>query len=197
MFSVPRSLVIMALIGSLALAVPGHAQMSSPKAQPPAPARLSPAPDFSLESLYGETVHLSDFRGKVVLLYFWATWCGPCKIQMPWFVQLQNQYGPQGLQIVGISLDEDASREEIAEFVDSMHTNYPILIGNNKVAKAYSGVPLLPETVFIGADGRIQDRALGLHGKTETEAVIKKLLGIEPASGQTVRPVGEAAQAQK
>src|SRR5258708_8010116 len=74
-----------------------------------------PAPDFSLTAVDGKTVKLSDFRGKAVLLNFWATWCEPCKIEMPWFVDLQNKYGPQGLQVVGVAMD-DASPKEIAEF---------------------------------------------------------------------------------
>ena len=77
------------------------------------------APDFTLEALDGKTVHLSDFRGKGVLLNFWATWCQPCKIEMPWFAELQKQYGPQGLQIVGIAMD-DASPKEIGEFAHDL-----------------------------------------------------------------------------
>src|SRR5271155_5628159 len=73
------------------------------------------APDFTLQSLDGKTVRLSDFRGKPVVLNFWATWCGPCKIEMPWFVDLQRQYGSQGLQIVGVALD-DASKEDNGKF---------------------------------------------------------------------------------
>src|SRR5271156_7064427 len=91
------------------------------------------APDFSLESLDGKTIHLSDLRGKAVLLNFWATWCGPCKIEMPWFVDLQNQYGAQGLQIVGVAMD-DGSKEDIAKFAKDMGVNYPIVIGKESVA---------------------------------------------------------------
>jgi len=101
---IPFVLLVIAL---LTLATSGQAQ--KPASKSALPAQLNAAPDFALESLLGETVHLSDFRGKIVLLYFWATWCGPCKIEMPWFVELQNQHGPQGLQIVAISLDDDAS----------------------------------------------------------------------------------------
>src|ERR1700687_4895731 len=73
------------------------------------------APDFSLAALDGKIVKLSDFRGKAVLLNFWATWCEPCKIEMPWFVDLQKKYGPQGLQVLGVAMD-DATPKEIAEF---------------------------------------------------------------------------------
>src|SRR5215813_13745196 len=82
---------------------------------PPSGMFGKPAPDFALQSLDGKTVHLSDYRGKAVLLNFWATWCSPCKIEMPWFVELQKEYGPQGLQIVGVAMD-DASPADISEF---------------------------------------------------------------------------------
>ena len=80
-------------------------------------------------------MRLSDLRGKAVLLNFWATWCGPCKIEMPWFVELQNQYGAQGLQIVGVAMD-DASKEDIAKFAKDMGVNYPILLGKEAVGDA-------------------------------------------------------------
>ena len=98
-----------------------------------------PAPDFTLESLEGKNIHLSGYKGQAVLLNFWATWCGPCKIEMPWFVELQKEYGPQGLQIVGVAMD-DASKEDIAKFVKEMGVNYPILIGKEDVGNQYGGV---------------------------------------------------------
>jgi thiol-disulfide isomerase/thioredoxin len=138
------------------------------------------APDFALESLAGETVHLSDFRGKVVLLNFWATWCGPCKILAPWFVDLQNQYRPEGLEIIGIALDEEATKVEIAEFADKLRVNYIVLVGNEKVAEAYGGVPAMPDTFFIGRDGKIVERLIGLKSKGELEDSIKKALNAQP-----------------
>src|SRR6476660_8687237 len=85
-----------------------------------------PAPDFTLQSLDNKTVHLSDFRGKAVLLNFWATWCQPCKIEMPWFAELQRQYAGEGLQVVGIAMD-DASPENIEKFAKDLGVNYPVL----------------------------------------------------------------------
>ena len=172
---IPFVLLVIAL---LTLATSGQAQ--KPASKSALPAQLNAAPDFALESLLGETVHLSDFRGKIVLLYFWATWCGPCKIEMPWFVELQNQHGPQGLQIVAISLDDDASPADIAEFADSLHANYPILIGNEEVSKAYGGVPLMPMAFMIARDGKVADKIIGLRSRTEIEDTIKKALN--PAS---------------
>jgi thiol-disulfide isomerase/thioredoxin len=145
--------------------------------------KTSVAPDFALESLDGPTMRLSDFHGKAVLLNFWATWCGPCKIEMPWFVDLQKQYGPQGFQIVGVAMD-DASKQDIAKFTKEMGVNYPILIGKEAVGNAYGGVPGLPESFFIGRDGKIVDKIIGLEGKAEIEKAIKKALDTKPATSQ-------------
>ncbi len=141
------------------------------------------APDFTLESLDGRDMRLSDFRGKAVLLNFWATWCGPCKIEMPWFVELQKQYGPEGLQIVGVAMD-DASKEDIAKFAKDMGVNYPVLIGKEAVGDAYGGIPALPESFFIGRDGKIVDKIIGLRGKGEIEDSIRMALKTEPGTSQ-------------
>src|SRR5271157_424125 len=141
------------------------------------------APDFSLQSLDGKTMRLSDFRGKAVLLNFWATWCGPCKIEMPWFVDFQNQYGSQGLQIVGVAMD-DASKEDIGKFAKDLGVNYPILIGKESVGDQYGGVPALPETFLIGRDGKIIDKIIGLKGKADIEESIRKALDTQPARSE-------------
>jgi peroxiredoxin len=133
------------------------------------------APDFTLQSLDGKSVRLSDFRGKAVLLNFWATWCQPCKIEMPWFVELQKQYGPEGLQVIGVAMD-DASADDIAKFAKDLGVDYPILIGKESVGDAYGGMPFLPATFFIGRDGKVVDKAVGLKGKGEFESTIKKAL---------------------
>jgi thiol-disulfide isomerase/thioredoxin len=150
------------------------------------------APDFSLETLDGPSMRLSDLRGKAVLLNFWATWCGPCKIEMPWFVDLQKQYGPQGLQIVGVAMD-DASKEDIGKFARDMGVNYPILIGKEAVGEQYGGVNALPETFLIGRDGKIVDKIIGLRGKAEIEDSIKKALDTRPATSQASAPEKSSA----
>ena len=134
-----------------------------------------PAPEFALESLDGATVHLSDFRGKAVLLNFWATWCQPCKIEMPWFEDLQEQYGSQGFQVVGIAVD-DASKEDIAKFAKEIGVNYPILLGKEAVGTAYGGVPFLPSSFFIDRDGKIVTRVSGLKSRSEIEDDVKAAL---------------------
>jgi cytochrome c biogenesis protein CcmG/thiol:disulfide interchange protein DsbE len=142
-----------------------------------------PAPDFSLASLEGKTLKLSDFRGKAVLLNFWATWCEPCKIEMPWFVELQKQYGPQGLQVLGVAMDE-ASPQEIADFAHKMGVNYPIVIGKEAVGDLYGGIPYLPSTFYIDRDGKVVDRIFGLVSRSEIEGDIKKALA---SSGQVAQ----------
>jgi thiol-disulfide isomerase/thioredoxin len=148
------------------------------------------APDFALESLDGKTVHLSDFRGKAVLLNFWATWCEPCKIEMPWFVELQEQYGPDGLQIVGVSMDDEGP-QEVAKFAKTMGVDYPILVGKESqtdaVASLYGGVQFLPVSIYIDREGKIVDKIFGLKGRSEIEDAIKKALGTSsPASKQAL-----------
>lgn len=178
----PLALVVVAFVVALMLYF-GYHQARRPGAVSAHVTQASVAPDFSLESLDGKTMRLSELRGKAVLLNFWATWCGPCKIEMPWFVELQNQYRSQGLQIIGVAMD-DASKEDIGKFAKDMGVNYPILIGKESVGDQYGGVPALPETFLIARDGKIVDKIIGLKGKAEIEDAIKKALNTQPASSQ-------------
>src|SRR5712692_9740143 len=189
----PLALVVVAFVVALMLYVGLHMARRSGRLSTPRITRSTVAPDFSLESLEGKTMRLSDFRGKAVLLNFWATWCGPCKIEMPWFVELQNQYGREGLQVVGVAMD-DASKEDIAKFAKDMGVNYPILIGKESVGDQYGGIPALPESFFIGRDGKIMDKIIGLKGKSEIEDSVKKALNTQPANSQAT---AVPAQAQK
>src|SRR4030088_1399781 len=195
----PLALVVVAFVVALMLYVGLHMARRSGKLSTPRITRSTVAPDFSLESLEGKTTRLSDFRGKAVLLNFWATWCGPCKIEMPWFVELQQKYGSQGLQVVGVAMD-DASKEDIAKFAKDMGVNYPVLIGKEAVGDSYGGIPALPETFFIGRDGKVVDKILGLRGKAEIEDAIKTALNTQPTATQarvppTVRSRTEANDA--
>jgi thiol-disulfide isomerase/thioredoxin len=179
----PLVLVIVAFVVALMLYVGYHKARRPGASLTQHLTQSSPAPDFALESLDGKTMRLSDFRGKAVLLNFWATWCGPCKIEMPWFVDFQKQYGAQGLQIVGVAMD-DASKEDISKFAKDMGVNYPILIGKESVGDQYGGVPALPETFLIGRDGKLMDKIIGLRGKAEIEDDVKKALNTQPATSQ-------------
>lgn len=143
------------------------------------------APDFELAALDGKNLKLSDLRGKAVLLNFWATYCGPCKVEMPWFVELQKEYGPQGLQILGVAMDE-ASPEDIAKFAGELGVNYPILIGKESVGQSYGGVGVLPTTFFLDRDGKLIAREFGLQSRSVFVDHIKKALS-----------QGHAVQAQK
>lgn len=134
------------------------------------------APDFTLASLDGKSLKLSDYHGKAVLLNFWATWCEPCKIEMPWFVDLQKKYGPQGLQVLGVAMD-DAPPKDIAEFAQKLGVNYPIVIGKEEVGTQYGGVQFLPSTFYITRDGKILDHVFGLVSRSEIESNIQKALG--------------------
>jgi thiol-disulfide isomerase/thioredoxin len=180
----PLALIVVALVVALGIYVGYHKARRSGGSLTSHLTQSSPAPDFTLQSLDGKTTHLSDFRGKAVLLNFWATWCGPCKIEMPWFVDLQKEYGAQGLQIVGVAMD-DASKEDIAKFAKDMGVNYPILIGKESVGDEYGGVPALPESFLIARDGKIVDKIIGLRGKAEIEDAVKKALDTKPAASQT------------
>jgi peroxiredoxin len=147
----------------------------------------SAAPDFQLKSLDGQQVRLSDFRGKAVLLNFWATWCAPCKIEMPWFVDLQKQYAAQGLQVIGVAMD-DSGEPAIAKFAKEMGVNYPVLIGKEAVGDAYGGVEFLPTTFFIDRQGKIVDRVFGLVGHNEIEEDVKKSLGVASSAQANATP---------
>jgi len=153
----------------------------------------TPAPDFTLQSLDGKSLSLSSLRGKAVVVNFWATWCGPCKIETPWLVELQNEYGSQGLQIVGVAMD-DSGKDEIARFAKDMGMNYPVLLGKEAVGDAYGGVPALPESFFIGRDGKIVDKIMGIEGKAEIEDAIKKALNTQAASSTNGSSVTLQAQ---
>jgi thiol-disulfide isomerase/thioredoxin len=187
----PLVLIVVAFVVALMLYFGYHQARRTGAGSVPRLTQSTLAPDFSLESLDGKTLRLSDFRGKAVLLNFWATWCGPCKIEMPWFVDLQKQYGSQGLQIVGVAMD-DASKEDISKFAKDMGVNYPILIGKESVGDQYGGVPALPESFLISRDGKIVDKIIGLRGKADIEDAVRKALETRPANSEaSMQRVGE------
>lgn len=175
----PIILIIVAIVISLML-VFGIQKTRHGAPQNAGTLQGKPAPDFSLASLDGSTLKLSDYRGKAVLLNFWATWCEPCKIEMPWFVDLQKKYGPQGLQILGVAMD-DASNKEISDFARKMGVNYPIMIGKEAVGDQYGGLPYLPSTFYIDRDGKVVERVYGLISRSEMETHIQKALGSQVA----------------
>ena len=138
-----------------------------------------PAPDFTLTSLDGRTVKLSDFRGKAVLLNFWATWCPPCKVEMPWFEDLQKQYGKDGLVVLGVAMD-DSDPASIAKFASELGVNYEVLLGTDQISDAYGDVQYLPTTFYIARDGTIVDKMTGLLDRKDIEEAVRRTLNSAP-----------------
>ena len=177
----PLALVVVAVVAAAMLYAGFHMARRSGEEPPHVLGKSTQAPNFTLETLDGKNMSLSDLRGKAVLLNFWATWCGPCKIETPWLVELQKEYGSQGLQVVGIAMD-DSGKDDIEKFAKDMGVNYPVLLGKEAVGDAYGGVPALPESFFIGRNGKIVERIIGLKGRGEIEDAIKKALNTEPGA---------------
>src|SRR5690242_2179580 len=108
-------------------------------------ANRKPAPDFTLKDANGQTVKLSDYRGKVVLLNFWATWCAPCKIEIPWFMSFEQQYKARDFAVLGVSMDEDGW-ESVKPYLEEHKINYRIVVGNDNTSKLYGEIDSLPTT---------------------------------------------------
>jgi len=134
-----------------------------------------PAPEFALKDADGKVVHLSDYKGKVVLLDFWATWCGPCKIEIPWFMEMQRKNKDKGFEVLGVAMD-DEGWEVVKPFVTKMAVNYRMMIGNDVTAQAYGGVDALPTTFLIDRTGKVAAVHVGLTSKRDFEDGIEQLL---------------------
>ena len=134
------------------------------------------APDFTLVTLDGKKVKLSDYRGKAVLLNFWATWCGPCKVEIPWFMDLEREYGRQGLVVLGVAMDDDG-KSSVPKFAQEMKIDYTVVLGNDDVADQYGGVEGLPTTFYLDRNGKIVKKVAGLVSHSEIEDGIKEALG--------------------
>jgi cytochrome c biogenesis protein CcmG/thiol:disulfide interchange protein DsbE len=133
-----------------------------------------PAPDFNLPLIDGGQLRLSSYLGKVVLLDFWATWCVPCREETPHFVDLQQKYGGEGLQIIGVSMDD--STDPVRTFYQQFHINYPVVMGTADVGSAYGGVLGLPIAFLIDRDGRIYAKHIGATDAAVFEKDISTLL---------------------
>ncbi len=134
------------------------------------------APAFSLKDSDGRTVSLADYKGKVVLLNFWATWCGPCKIEIPWFIEFEQKYKDRGFAVIGVSMDEEGW-EVVKPYLAKNKINYRTVIGNDEMAQQYGGVESLPTTFVIDQGGNIHGTHVGLVSKSEYENQITELLG--------------------
>jgi thiol-disulfide isomerase/thioredoxin len=132
------------------------------------------APDFSLPQLDGQPLRLSSYRGKVVLLDFWATWCVPCREEIPHFIDLQQKYRDRGLQVIGIAMDDGP--EPVRTFYQQFHMNYPVVMGTAKTGELYGGVLGLPIAFVIDGEGRIQAKHIGGASPALIEKEIMGLL---------------------
>ena len=175
---------ILATVGASALAVltmnvplPWVFQARQPAGGAACPANAKTANlNFTMKDMTGTNVKLADYKGKVILLDFWATWCGPCKFEIPGFVELQQKYGKDGLQVIGVSVDDTI--EKMVPFVKELKMNYPALqgLGHDDVQEAYGPIWGIPISVIISRDGKICARHTGMATKEQFEHEIKLLL---------------------
>ncbi len=146
------------------------------------------APAFALDDLNGNKVTLASYRGKAVLVNFWATWCGPCRIETPWLVDLRDKYAAQGFEILGVDTEaEDLKADDTAgwakekaaidRFVTQEKMNYPVLMDGDSISEAYGGLDDLPASFFIDRNGKVVAASVGLTSESDIESNIKKALG--------------------
>ena len=133
------------------------------------------APDFALKDAEGKTVHLSEYRGKVVLLDFWATWCDPCRLEIPWFIDLQRKNKDKGFEVLGVSMDEEGW-QVVKPFMKDIGMNYRVLIGDDQTTEMYGGVDALPTTFLIDRQGKIAAVHVGLASRKDFQDDVEQLL---------------------
>jgi len=150
----------------------------------PGPERKA-APDFKLKDADGKEVHLADYRGKVVLLDFWATWCGPCRIEIPWFTELERKNKDKGFAVLGVSMDDEGWKV-VKPFLTELKINYRVLLGNDQAAHDYGGLDALPTTFLIDRDGKIAAVHVGLTSRKDFEDGVEQLLKA-PSKGDSGR----------
>ena len=152
------------------------------------PLKGKPAPAFTLQDLDGRKVSLASYRGKALLINFWATWCAPCKIETPWIVELRNKYAPQGFEVLGISTEgEDLKPDDavgwardkaaIGKFVQQEKVTYPMLLDGDSISTPYGGLDDLPTSFFVDRKGVVVAAQLGLTSEADIESNIVKALG--------------------
>jgi cytochrome c biogenesis protein CcmG/thiol:disulfide interchange protein DsbE len=133
------------------------------------------APDFTLKNIEGEAVTLSDYKGKIVFINFWATWCGPCRHEVPAFVELQDEFGTDNLVILGISLDQ-GDLSVVPKFVEEYNINYEVLYGDANVVGKYGGIRSIPTTFVVDREGYLRDGRVGFPGKEYFKQIINHLM---------------------
>lgn len=182
-----RNLIVMAVgvvLMSVLLAIAVYRKVY-PFHPAPGLAKGQMAPEFILTDTQGHAVKLSELRGKAVVLNFWATWCPPCKEEIPWFVDVQTRYAAQGVQVIGVSMDDARDHDDVIKFAAEQHINYPILFGQETVAQRYGGVDYLPTTYYIDRDGVVVERVFGQPGdRKEIDQAVQQLLSARPPREQ-------------
>lgn len=152
----------------------------------PSPLLGKPAPTFQLVDTEGHKVSLASYKGRPVLVNFWATWCGPCKYEIPWLAALHTQYAAQGFEILGVSSDEldpsekakaDEQKQKIAAAAKKLRINYPVLFNGESIAQQYGGIDVVPQSFYIDRSGKIVAVITGAGSRDEAEADIKKAIG--------------------
>ena len=178
---VPAALAVAGLFGCL---LAGCSGSTHPRSAAVKPAKDRPAaPDFTLKDASGQPVRLSDYRGKVVLLDFWATWCGPCALEIPWFKDLQRREKDHGFVVIGVSMDDDGW-DSVKPFVAKMAVNYRVVMGNDETAQLYGGVDALPTTFLIDRQGRIAAVHIGLTDRRDIDDGVEQLLQAAQPGGR-------------
>jgi thiol-disulfide isomerase/thioredoxin len=150
----------------------------------PQPLKGKHAPSFTLVDLNGKKVSLADYKGKAVLLNFWATWCGPCKLEIPWIIKLRDQYKSQGFEVLGIESDNydtdpkayAAYKSGVEKSATALGINYPVLLGGDTISQPYGGLDGLPNSFYVDRNGIVTAQIIGLADRDEIEANIKKAI---------------------
>jgi cytochrome c biogenesis protein CcmG/thiol:disulfide interchange protein DsbE len=151
------------------------------------PLKDKPAPSFTLEDLSGKKVSLASYKGKALLINFWATWCGPCKIETPWLIQLRDKYASQGFEVLGIDSEGDDAKPgsdiwnkdqaAIAKFAQQEKVPYPVLVDGDSISEPYGGLEDLPTSFYVDRKGTVIVAQVGINSESDIEANIKKALG--------------------
>jgi peroxiredoxin len=175
----PRRRLALALLTAAVLAVAGCSSGQGSRANVKVKGDRQVAPDFNLKDAQGRAVKLSDYKGKIVLLNFWATWCGPCKIEIPWFIDLEQRYKDRGFAVIGIATDEEGW-EIVKPYIEKKKVNYRVAIASGDVTELYGGVESLPTTFVIDKEGRVASAHVGLVSKSVYVSEIEQLLQPEP-----------------
>ncbi len=192
--SFPRSFCVAVAMALLVLAGCSGGSSAAPENISVKPATdRKQAPDFELKDINGKSVKLSDYQGQVVLLNFWATWCGPCKLEIPWFVEFEKKNKDRGFSVIGVSMDEDGWAT-VKPFLEWARVNYRVLMGDDRVAMLYGGVDSLPTTFLIDRDGNIASIHVGLVSKGDYESDIETLLS-QPAGSNAASAASDGAAA--